>query len=83
MGSRQTEKTPGVSGSLWQHDSESGQIVTMAVPTAIGPDSVEWRSVEVSSNGWQRLNTVRSVTLRSGCRTRWSTVPDCVRPTTT
>lgn len=42
---RWTEQPPGIAGSLWQRDSESGQTATIAVPTSMRVDSVEWRSV--------------------------------------
>src|SRR2546430_11460554 len=40
-----SEQAPGSAGSLWQHKGRDNQIVTIAVPTAIAPGSVEWRSV--------------------------------------
>jgi hypothetical protein len=39
------EQGQGAFGSIWLRETLGGQAVTIAVPTAIRPDSVEWRSV--------------------------------------
>ena len=39
------ERVPGDAGALWDNVNGEGQDFTIAVPTVIPPDSVEWRSV--------------------------------------